>query len=300
MQKRTSLKNEYLLKERFTASLLIEDYEVWISTGNFLNFQGKRNELHRHSYYEVCLVLDGKGEFLYDEDKYKLKGGDLFIADPGVIHEIISDDIDHLKIQFISFSFSKFQRKDFSSSLRSRSISDFIEKHTVHISSCNDLAHQFHYLKIASLETNRNRWYLRNLNICSLIIQEIILYSTAIIKGDKEYLEIDNRLNMALQYIDDNCFRKLSVDEIADHAAVSPRTLRRLMHEKKGTTIIQNCLEKRISKAGDYLLSHPDKSIAETSYHFGFDNPSDFSRAFKKIMNVSPVNFRENNGTVFS
>lgn len=288
------------MRKRFTASFKIDEHEIWINTGNYLNFQGKRNELHRHSYYEACLVLEGRGEFIHGKDKYLLKQDDLFIADPGVIHEIISDKKDFLRIQFISFSFTKIDSTGRSPSLRSRSIMEFINNHLIYIPDCDNLGLPFHYLKIASEETDRNRGYVRNISITSMIIQEIILYSTGSISGFEEQPGMDHRLFMALQYIDDNCFRKLSVDEIADHAAISPRTLRRLMQEENRKTIIQTCLEKRISRAGDYLLSHPEKTITEISYHFGFDNPSDFSRAFKKIMDFSPVHFRENKGTVFS
>ncbi|MEG0693094.1 MAG: cupin domain-containing protein [Oscillospiraceae bacterium] len=51
------------------------------------------NARHYHHCYELCIVTDGYGIFIYDGKKISVKKGDIFITDPDVLHEItISPD----------------------------------------------------------------------------------------------------------------------------------------------------------------------------------------------------------------
>jgi len=92
----------------------------------------------------------------------------------------------------------------------------------------------------------------------------------------------------------------LAAEEIAQQSCTSSRTLRRLIKQHYNKTVVQKCLDIRIRESARYLMAHPGKSVAEVSYHFGFANPSDFGRAFKKVLQVSPGNFRIRQGTAFS
>jgi AraC-like DNA-binding protein/mannose-6-phosphate isomerase-like protein (cupin superfamily) len=274
---------------------------VWFSSGNYLDFRGTRNLQHRHSYYEVCLVLGGKGTFSHGDQVYTLKTGDLFIADPGVIHEIISARQDSLKIQFLSFDFEKREQgqTDEEETYQDRCIEEFLRHHVPLIQECSGLEYLFRSLREASLEDNSMKRYTRNENLTKALIMEIVLNSINGLEERYKDPAMDSRLQAALIYMDDNAFRKLSVEEVSAHAAISARTLRRLMHGYCGMTVIQKCFRIRIEAAARHLLSNPDQTVSEVSYQFGFENPSDFCRGFKKIMYLPPGQFREREGTLF-
>ena len=307
MQKRP-LSEIYTLKQRFTGTGRIGRRTLWYSSGNYLDFLGGRNLRHRHSYYEVCLVLGGKGTYSYGDRDYPLKRGDLFIADPGVIHEIISSRQDSLKIQFFSFSFQTSDSIGTSekgepfndTSPLDKSVRAFLDHHSVLVPGCKELEVLFRSLQLASLESNSMKRSLRNDSLIMTILLDIILYSIKDISDQKADSSLNTRVLAALVYMRDNSFRKLSVQEVADHIAVSPRTLRRLINEYCGKTVIQKCFEIRMEEAARFLLANPEHSISEIGYVFGFENPSDFCRGFKKVLNLSPGKFRESKGTLFS
>ncbi len=276
-------------------------WDLWISLGNFIDFRGGRNTPHRHSHFETCLVLQGEGDFHHGREVYSLKRGDVFTADPGIIHEIVSSGTDHLTIQFVSFSFQKTDnvKCNESSRLYDQYISSYLTSHAAVVSDCAILESQFTLLSSVSGIEDYGEWFLRSERIAGNLILNIMLRSI-----DKEVEEsipsvMDSRLLLALRFMNDNCYRRLSVDEIAGQACTSARTLRRLVKHHFDKTVIQKCLEIRIGESARYLVAHPEESVAQVGYRFGFTNPSDFGRKFKQIMKISPGEFRENRGTVF-
>ncbi|MDB5084211.1 MAG: hypothetical protein JWN30_1097, partial [Bacilli bacterium] len=59
------------------------------------------NPLHKHSFFEVCYVLDGKGSYMDDGNEYPLDQGSLFCSRPGTIHQIRS--FEGLNLLFVAF-----------------------------------------------------------------------------------------------------------------------------------------------------------------------------------------------------
>ncbi|MDG0789585.1 cupin domain-containing protein [Cohnella ginsengisoli] len=66
-----------------------------------LAWQHYDNPVHRHSFHEICYVLEGDGEYEDDEITYKLENGSLFASLPGHWHQIRSQT--GLKLFFVAF-----------------------------------------------------------------------------------------------------------------------------------------------------------------------------------------------------
>ena len=305
MQNRPSIENIFRLQKQFMGTTTMGSWNIWVSLGNYIDFQGGRNNLHKHSFYEACLVLEGEGQFYHGDRYYPLRAGDLFIATPGVDHEIISSYTIHLKIQFVSFSFQKIEKieekiADETSLLFNRCIKFFLDHRPVHIHNCTHLEYYFKQLQNISKKSNYGEWYLQSEGAARSLIVNIIIESVKEEIKIVQSLVIDPRLKIALNFIEDNPFRRLTLNEIAGQSFTSVRTLRRLMKKYYGKTVVQKNLEIRIKASADYLISHPEKNVSEVSCIFGFENPSDFGREFKQVMKVSPGVFRKNKGTFFA
>jgi AraC-like DNA-binding protein len=79
--------------------------------------------------------------------------------------------------------------------------------------------------------------------------------------------------------------------DIAASQHVSPRTLIRRL--KKGNTSYQAILDDvRKTLARDYLLNSA-MSVTRISWRLGYQDPSNFSRAFRKWYGASPLNYRK-------
>ena len=312
IQNRTTLQERYHVNRRFEGITIIGSYEMWMCLGQFIDFQGSRNHLHKHSFYEACLVLDGQGEFIVGDDCHKVCKGDLFIADPGNKHEIISSKDHSLCIHFVSFSFfhnssheygretdaKYYDQKMFQKSVSDQKISTFIRSHRPLCHNCDDLGSLFMKLHEISLNESYEDWYFLSESVMRYLVVCMITSSVeapTIISGN--YL--DPRITIAKQFIYDNIQRRLSVEEIAWHANTSTRTLRRLFKEHLHASVINIYNNYRIEEAEKIINSYPHRSISNIGFSLGFDNPSDFSRAFKKMKGISPKAYRARNGTSF-
>jgi AraC family transcriptional activator of pobA len=82
-----------------------------------------------------------------------------------------------------------------------------------------------------------------------------------------------------------------SVNAIAGELNLSARYLSDLLKQETGKTALEHIHIYLIDEAKNLLLSS-DKTIAETAYQLGFENPPYFSRLFKKEVGVTPNEFR--------
>lgn len=85
-----------------------------------------------------------------------------------------------------------------------------------------------------------------------------------------------------------------SVQYFANQVHLSANYFGDLIKKETGKTAQEYVQLKIIDKAKDMLYS-PDKSINEIAYKLGFKYPHHFSRMFKKIVGVSPTDYRITN-----
>ncbi|OSY88294.1 hypothetical protein WH52_05845 [Tenacibaculum holothuriorum] len=92
-----------------------------------------------------------------------------------------------------------------------------------------------------------------------------------------------------------NCFRRdKQVKNYADKLHVSSSHLNEVLKEVKGKTAKELIIEKTLSEAKKEL-SYTTLSIAEVAYNMGFEEPTHFTRFFKKYLHKTPKQYREHN-----
>jgi len=98
------------------------------------------------------------------------------------------------------------------------------------------------------------------------------------------------RLEKAVNYFENHLERKITLDETARYASVSPETLGRLFRVHYKTSPMHFLLRMRLIRARD-LLHSGRFNIGEAGYTAGFRSPQYFSRIFKRTYGVAPVDF---------
>ncbi|MGM1046471.1 MAG: AraC family transcriptional regulator [Bacillota bacterium] len=84
---------------------------------------------------------------------------------------------------------------------------------------------------------------------------------------------------------------RLSVENIADHIALSAKYVRQLFLDQYGMSLSNYILNLRIEKVKE-LLQQSDMSVAEISQQAGFQTKSHFFTAFKKATGMTPAQYR--------
>ncbi|MCO7189539.1 MULTISPECIES: AraC family transcriptional regulator [unclassified Pseudoalteromonas] len=100
-------------------------------------------------------------------------------------------------------------------------------------------------------------------------------------------------LARALQYIDENFKKPLSLSEVASYACVSPSHLSFLFKRYVGQSFKQTLLRIRIKTAMTLLREDPYSQVTEVCDDVGFSDLSFFVRKFKSVVGVSPGVYRD-------
>lgn len=79
---------------------------------------------------------------------------------------------------------------------------------------------------------------------------------------------------------------------MASELALSARYLSYLLKQETGKTALDHIHIALVNEAKNILMS-TDKTVAETAYQLGFENPPYFSRLFKKEIGLTPTEYRE-------
>lgn len=103
---------------------------------------------------------------------------------------------------------------------------------------------------------------------------------------------IDESLQSAINYIIANLQNELSVLSISKATGVSKTALYKKFHHALGCTVSEYINRKRIERAAA-LIKSTDLSMEEVSQKVGFTSASYFSRTFKKLKGVSPIQFKK-------
>ncbi len=123
-------------------------------------------------------------------------------------------------------------------------------------------------------------WIRRNLFNILHLIEEI--------QGLKEkiiFTKIHDSINK-------NVFADISLEYIAQEVGMSPQYLSKIFKEEIGMNFIDYVTGKRIAYAKE-LLENKDKSIREIAVEVGYSDSSYFTRIFKKIVGLTPKEYRE-------
>lgn len=110
------------------------------------------------------------------------------------------------------------------------------------------------------------------------------------LQADQNNKSFINLLNAVIEKNLSN--ERFSVQDICEEMNISKTHLYRKARPLLDTNINEYILSKRIQKA-KHLIRHNDFSLAEIAYQCGFNSPSYFSTAFKKLVGKTPKEFKD-------
>lgn len=100
-----------------------------------------------------------------------------------------------------------------------------------------------------------------------------------------------HKLRWAIEYINENLDKNLTLSEIAATLGMSPYHFARAFKQLTGLPPHQYLVERRLEQAKT-LLAKTDLAIAEIAYRVGFANQSHFTTLFRKHTAITPKAYR--------
>lgn len=100
-------------------------------------------------------------------------------------------------------------------------------------------------------------------------------------------------LNHAMHYIEDHLTGALNMTELARIAECSQYQLQRMFPYLTGITLSDYMKRRAMTKAAEELVSTNAKVI-DVALKYGYDSPTSFARAFKRVHGITPSQARRN------
>lgn len=100
-----------------------------------------------------------------------------------------------------------------------------------------------------------------------------------------------NVIHRSVQYIREHYADKITLEDMARQVHLSPTYFSRIFNQELGEPFTGYLNRVRIERSLD-LLKHTQLKMTDIALTVGFSDQSYFSRTFKKIMGISPVQYR--------
>ena len=231
---------------------------------------------HLHKELELVYVASGECTAYADRAHFPLKAGDVFISFPNQIHYY--DNCTPGTYYVLIFSAAPFL------TLKSTFNEYIPENSVIHFDASTDI-HNF-------CEQALKNW--NQLNETALAGYTFLIMSEVMPRLSlKKKLQTDNStLRGIMNFCTLHFTEALTLDTVAEGLHLSKYYISRLLNRKLSLNFNDYINTLRIDCACE-LLEESDKKIADISEDVGFGSIRSFNRAFLRLMNMTPLQYRE-------
>lgn len=146
------------------------------------------------------------------------------------------------------------------------------------------------------LDENKEGGFASELMSRLLAIELVVVVSRALRAAWEKSLRIRSGkakelVEIAIEYIDSNFDRDLSVADVANYVFLSQGYFARAFRDEIGMSPMSYMMKVRVEKSCE-LLAIDDLKVSSVATRVGFSSPQRFNSAFRKLMNMSPMEYR--------
>ena len=249
---------------------------------------------HTHDHLEIGYCLSGSGTFYFGDKTYPVEPGDVFVVNHLERHAAASRADNPSRYLFLYFSASLLEQADPELLLPFVYLpTKFQNRIPGELAAARQIGELFHRLGEEHRHEQRGcSGMMRGLilQICALLLRHYVAVTPS--ADWNTTLTSYYRIKPVLDFINERFREPLTLEDIAEHLALSPSRARHLFQEKLGIGFKQYVLHLRINEAKK-LLASSDLPIPDVMYASGFQSHGPFYRAFKQIVGAAPLDYRE-------
>lgn len=252
---------------------------------------------HYHAQYELLYISQSHGIRFVGDSVSQFAPGDLVLVGPYLPHlwrndpSFYSED-DTNKVQTIVIKFTKnfigegtFNLPEFAE------INQLLDQSKFGVSFGLEVSREFHdeLMNIIDLPAAAQTIQLLNmLYRLSKTDNKTVLSST-----DMRQYTTDNsqRIDSVIKYISINYANFISLEDVSEVACMTTNSFCRFFKKMTNKSFTEFLNEVRIRNASR-LLAQEEMSISEVCYAVGYNSITNFNRQFKRIMGVTPKDYR--------
>ena len=269
---------------------------------NIYHFEASdwEHPVHKHTYYEIIFILQGKGIHNINGNTYAYGQGDVFLLGPEDFHSF--DIASITEFCFIRFNESyskthsvtdKYWQQIFQSLLLTSTQS---RGTIVHDKEEKQKLHQL--LKVLESEYDNPPSTHFEMIRDSLMRGILLILARNLSRQTPAKSEESNAAEAILRYIKQNIYEpdKLSMEQIAAEFHLAPTYVSIFFKKQTGESLKQFIVKHRI-KLIEARLLYSQMTLTEIADEFGFTDESHFCKQFRQYTGVNPSTFRKNGQT---
>ncbi len=240
-------------------------------------------------HYLFHYILDGKGSFIVNSQRYFLKKGQGFLIYPEIVTYYEADLVDPWHYVWVGFNGLKAETHLDAAGL-SRENPILSKRDGNKIDDC-----LLTLVQTAEEHNNKGDNYGKTLHLQGLLyifvsemIENAVPHRASLSNADLQ----DVYIRKALEFIKTNYSRHINIKMIADSLGLSRSYLAVLFKKRLKIGPQDYLIHFRVERACDFLRN-PLLSIGDVARSVGYDDPLAFSKMFKKVKGLSPSEFRK-------
>ena len=220
-------------------------------------------------YMDLTYLLSGTMEYYYNDERIRLQSGDAILFPPGAKRQRTFEKGDVFYASFnIQFS------NDFTPTL-----SGYLPKSVTRNTLFFLEMFQKEYHSVSDVQ------YEQCVALFSFLYHQLI---------ETHALRQNPHIIKAKQYIEDHIAEKITLENLSAHIHLTPQYLSTLFRAETGQTIIEFINLRRVDFAKRLMVVY-DFPLSEIAARAGFSDYPNFSRIFKRIVGVSPMQYKKLN-----
>ena len=281
--------HDYLIDFQFTETPnYVQDIRLYQVGKKFCNAYTVVSAHMHANWFELTVVLDGKGNIYANQSHAAVTAGDVFLSYPNEIHKIESDSEKPLKYSFLSFclenstylqQFETIAQKYYECNrriFRNPSIAPLIESIIAEMTSPQFECETVVFSALQQILVYTCRAFLRK--------EENTPPRKTVEKHDVLCYKI-------MRYIDYNLYSIFDASEIAEYLHYNYAYLAKIFKETTNLTITQYLTQRKLERAKVLIAENllPLNKIAEL---LNYASIYSFSKSFKLHYGLSPSEYK--------
>ncbi|AIO19412.1 Arabinose operon regulatory protein [Candidatus Izimaplasma bacterium HR1] len=248
-----------------------------------------RIQRHLHSTFEIHIVQSGDSKVILDNQTFIVKKGDCYITPPGNYHEQINGNEDtyteysmNVDLELINNSYSEeYELLNILSNTEVRVLHNSHELISLFEGSLNEAGNGY---------SGYNRIIINNItNMLIILSRRLSNYKLARMGIQKN--TSTGHFSKMHSYIKDNVIKRISVKEVASYVFLSEKQASRVVQQSLGTSLKSLIDVKRNEKACE-IIRNTSLQMKEISEYMDFTSPFVFSKFFKRMNDMTPLEYR--------
>ncbi len=263
---------------------------------HYLNHTPITIDFHQHSFYEIYIFISGDVNYIIEGRTYKLRSGDILLTNNSDIHrpEIAPSGYPYERIIiWLNDSFFNGLRdigEDLTACFQDAANRNY------RLFRPNEIQMQKIQSACHTIERERTNYKLGNRVIAYASIMEIlVLLSRAYYEiSDSAFHDVteNKQINEIVAYINNHLNEDLNLEHLANQFYLSKYYLSHQFKQVTGLSLYQLIMKKRLTIARNMLMC--GKTVTETYTECGFNDYSNFLKAFKREFGRKPSEFMKN------